>query len=167
MTARSDWLNAGRVGRPHGLDGSFYVTRPRSALLELGRTVVVGETQAEIVRRAGTDESPILRLDVAGTREAVLALRGKDLTVARAEAPALGEDEWYAEDLAGCAVVDSAGGAEVGVVRDLMALPSCEALVVERDGPDLLVPLVSDCVRSVDIAARRIDIDLAFLGEDA
>ena len=85
--------------------------------------------------------------------------------MARAEAPALGKDEWYAEDLAGCLVVDRKAKQDVGIVRDLMALPSCEALVVDRDGGELLVPLVSDCVRSVDIKKRRIDVDLEFLGE--
>ncbi len=56
----------------------------------------------------------------------------------------------------------------VGRVRDLMALPSCEALAVERDGgPELLVPLVRDCVRPWTSRAARIDIDLAFLGETA
>jgi 16S rRNA processing protein RimM len=34
-------------------------------------------------------------------------------------------------------------------------------------GPELLVPLVSDAVRSVDIERREIDIDMHFLGEDA
>ena len=34
-----------------------------------------------------------------------------------------------------------------------------------RTAPELLVPLVRDAVRSVDVAARRIDVDLAFLGE--
>ena len=39
-------------------------------------------------------------------------------------------------------------------------------LEVEREGGgELLVPLVRDAVRSVDVAARRIDVDLAFLGE--
>ena len=32
-------------------------------------------------------------------------------------------------------------------------------------GPDLLVPMVHDAIRSVDVAARRIDVDLAFLGD--
>ena len=35
-------LQAGRVGRPHGLDGSFYVTRARARLLALGSTVTAG-----------------------------------------------------------------------------------------------------------------------------
>ena len=169
MTERSQWLTAGRVGRPHGLDGSFHVTRPRSALLVDGGSLRVGDAETEIVRRAGTDERPILRLAVAGSREAILALRGQDLTVARSEAPELGEDEWYAEDLKGCAVADAAAGRDVGVVRDMLALPSCEALVVDRteDGAELLIPLVRDCVRSVDVRAGKIDIDLAFLGDTA
>jgi 16S rRNA processing protein RimM len=164
---RSEWLVAGRVGRPHGLDGSFHVTRPRGALLVQGRAIRVGANAAQIVRRAGTDERPIVRLDIAATRDEALVLRGEDISVARADAPKLDADEWYAEDLVGCQVVDSERRSQVGVVRDLLALPSCEALVIDREGPELLVPLVKDCVREVDIDARRIDIDVAFLGEDA
>jgi 16S rRNA processing protein RimM len=48
----------------------------------------------------------------------------------------------------------------------MVALPSCEALeVVRPGGGDLLVPMVRDAIRSVDVAARRIDVDLSFLGE--
>jgi 16S rRNA processing protein RimM len=158
------WLAAGRVGRPHGLDGSFHVTRPRGALLALGAVVRVGDAEAEIVRRAGTEERPILRLAGHEDRAAAEALRGSDLLVDRGAAPALGEDEWYAEDLEGCRVVD--GSVEVGRVRRLLALPSCEALEVERDGRgDLIVPLVRDAVRSVDVADGVVDVDLAFLDE--
>ena len=55
----------------------------------------------------------------------------------------------------------------MGEVRRLVPLPSCEALAVARaDGAgELLVPMVRDAIRSVDVAARRIDVDLAFLGE--
>jgi 16S rRNA processing protein RimM len=158
------WLAAGRVGRPHGLDGSFHVTRPRGALLPLGAKVRVGDREAEIVRRAGTDERPILRLAGHEDRAAAEALRGSDLLVHRDAAPALADDEWYAEDLEGCRVVD--GLVDVGRVRRLVALPSCEVLEVERDGEeDLLVPLVRDAVRSVDVAEGVVDVDLAFLDE--
>jgi ribosomal 30S subunit maturation factor RimM len=50
-------------------------------------------------------------------------------------------------------------------VRGLVALPSCEALAVDRvdrEG-DLLVPLVRDAVLDVDVEARRIEISLAFV----
>ena len=164
VRSRVEWLAAGRVGRPHGLDGSFHVTRPRGALLALGATVRVGEAEAEIVRRAGTDDRPILRLRGHESREAAEALRGTDLFVHRDEAPPLEEDEWYAEDLEGCRVVD--GDDFVGYVRRLVALPSCEALDVGRvDDGELLVPLIRDAVRSIDIDAGVVDVDLDFLGE--
>jgi 16S rRNA processing protein RimM len=153
---------AGRVGRPHGLDGSFYVTRPRAELLPAGATVTIAGDRREIVRRSGTDQRPILRLDGCETREAAEALRGQALLVPRAQAPALGEDEWWPEELVGCRVTD--GDRTVGVVTGVRALPSCEALEVAREGGgELLVPLVRDAVRSVDVEGREIDVDMAFL----
>ena len=53
-------------------------------------------------------------------------------------------------------------------MRRLLALPSCECLEVERagGGPDLLVPLVRDAIRSVDVErARGSTSTSAFLGE--
>lgn len=165
MTERPGWLRAGRVGRPHGLDGSFHVTYPVAALLTVGAPVVIDDRELRIVRRAGTDQRLILRLDGFAERSAAESLRGKDMLVARAQAPDLGPDEWWADDLEGCAVHD--GPRAVGTVRRLLALPSCEVLEVEReDGRgELLVPLVADAVRDVDVVRREIDIDLRFLGE--
>lgn len=159
--ARSPRLLAGRVGRPHGLDGSFHVTRPRGGLLRAGVTVHAAGADYEITRAAGTDDRPIIRLQGVTDREAAESLRGTDLFVPRDDAPALGEDEYWAEDLEGCAVVD--GARVLGRVTRLVALPSCEAL--EVDGLDVLVPLVRDAVRSVDVDAGRIEIDTSFLGD--
>jgi 16S rRNA processing protein RimM len=116
-----------------------------------------------IVRRAGTAEKPILRLEGSTSREDAVALRGVELTVPRDDSM-LSDDEFWASDLAGCAVVD--GDRDVGFVRRMSALPSVEVLEVDRpDGSELLVPLVRDCIRSIDLQARRIDVDLGFLGE--
>lgn len=157
-------IGAGRVGRPHGLDGSFYVTRPRARLLELGKAVTVAGESRTIVRRAGTEQRPILQLEGVTGRDAALALRGLELSVSVQQAPALGEGEYWAHELEGC-TVRSTRGAEVGVVARLLELPSCEALEVQpaAGGPALLVPMVRDAVRSVDVAARRIEVDLEFL----
>lgn len=160
MDARA-LLLAGRVGRPHGLDGSFHVTRPRGGLLRVGATVYVDGTAFDIVRAAGTDDRPILRLDGVDGRAAAEAMRGTDLFVSRDAAPDLEDDEYWAEDLEGCLVTD--GPRELGRVTRLIALPSCEALEVE--GVDVLIPLVHDAIREVDLGAGRIDIDAAFLGD--
>lgn len=156
-------LVAGVVARAHGLDGSFHVAGARPALLTLGAIVAVGGTRREIVRRAGTDERPIVRLADVETRDAAEALRGEQLRAPRSAAAPLGDGEFWAEDIEGCTVRD--GAAEVGVVRRLLGYPSCELLEVSRSAAsDLLVPLVRDAVRSIDLEHRVIDVDLAFLG---
>ncbi|MDQ3723225.1 MAG: ribosome maturation factor RimM [Actinomycetota bacterium] len=152
-------LNAGRVGRPHGLDGSFHVTRPRGVLLKLGGAVRIGADVHEIVRRAGTEERPILRLFGVHDRAGAEALREADLLVERAAAPPLPAGEYWPEDLEGCTVM-TPEGRELGVVQTMRALPSCEVLEVG----DLLVPMVGDAVVSIDLDERRIVVHPEFLG---
>jgi 16S rRNA processing protein RimM len=157
-------LPAGRVGRAHGLDGSFYVTGAQPALLTLGKKVTLAGRTLQIVRRAGVDARPIVRLEGLEDRAAAEALRGMTLTVQRDDVPALAEGEWWAHELEGCLVCD--GERTVGTVERLIGLPSCEALQVRREnGGELLVPMVGDAIRHLDVARRRIDVDLKFLGE--
>ena len=116
--------------------------------------MIVAGRPYEIERLAGTPERPIVRLSGCSSRTDVEALGGADLLV-----PAVLEDgEYWASDLVGCTVVD--GSREVGVVTRMVALPSCEALEVG----DLLIPMVRDAIRSIDVDARRIDVDMEFLG---
>jgi 16S rRNA processing protein RimM len=157
MPPLTSTLTAGYVGRPHGLDGSFHVVRADPALLAGREQLLLGDRRVALTRRAGTPEKPILRVEGCGSREQAEALRGTELRVTLAEAPALEEGEFWARDLQGCLVVD--GDAEVGVVERMIALPSCEALEVG----DRLIPLVRDAIRSIDVEARRIDVDLGFV----
>jgi 16S rRNA processing protein RimM len=167
-------LQAGRVGRAHGLDGSFYVTSPRPLLLTLGTSVNVAGRSAKIVRRAGTAQRPIVRLDGVEDREGADALRGEALTVDRLEAPALGEGEWWGHELEGCTVVD--GEHLIGTVSRMIELPSCEALEVRRKTigsqstgshppAALIVPMVKDAIRRMAVSERRIEVNMSFLGE--
>ncbi len=155
--------HAGRVGRAHGLDGSFYVTRAVARLLKAGAMVSVAGVEAAIVRRAGTEQRPIVRLEGIDTRAGAEALRGTDITVAREQVRPLAEGEWWAHELEGCDVV--AGTTVLGAVRRLLELPSCEVLEVARgEGQkDLLVPLVKDAVVRVEVERRRIEVNLEFL----
>lgn len=105
----------------------------------------------------GTPQKPVVRVEGVTSIAQAEALRGTPLTVDRGEI-ALEEGEWWAEDLVGLAVVD--GERSVGVVERVRALPSCEVLVVG----ELLIPLIDDAVRSVDIEAGVVDVDLEFLG---
>jgi 16S rRNA processing protein RimM len=140
-------VTAGRVGKPHGRDGSFYVERPRHELPEGAEVSLAGHAH-RIVRRAGTDERPLIRLadldDPGGVRGELLLVDDQ-----------LGEGEWLASDLVGLSVPG------MGKVAQVIDAPSCSVLELE-DGT--LIPLVSDAVRSVDLEAGEIEVDRDFLG---
>jgi 16S rRNA processing protein RimM len=142
------------VGRTHGVDGSFWVERPQHPL-EVGTHVIVGGRELEVVERGGSAERPLLRVGGVGDRDAAAELRGEPILVALDDAP-LGEGEWLVDDLVGCSVVG------IGEVRRVLAGPSCDVLEVGAEA--VLVPLVSDAVRHVDLETRTIEIDRHFLG---
>lgn len=146
-------VTAGRVGRPHGLDGSFAVLEADHDLAQGTELTVAGATHT-VARRAGTDARPLVRLSGVDDREAAAALRGEPLLVSETQAP-LGEGEWLAADLIGCEIEG------LGAVTRVIPGPSCD--VLELDG-GALVPLIGDAVRSVDVEARRIEVDRRFLG---
>jgi 16S rRNA processing protein RimM len=141
-------VTAGRVGKPHGLDGSFYVELPRHALPE-GCTVFLQSQARTVERRAGTDDRPLVRL--AGVSDP-RSLRGEILLVE----DELEEGEWLASDLIGCRVPELEG-----VVARILDEPSCSVLELE-DGT--LIPLISDAVERVDLETREIHVNRDFLG---
>jgi 16S rRNA processing protein RimM len=147
---------AGRVGRAHGLDGSFYVVAADPELLSLGAEVAVGGRPATVVRRGGTDARPIVRLSDVDDRTGAEALRGQELVAAVEEGPGGAAGEWDASELVGCEVPG------LGSVRRVVSAPSCDLL--EVGDAAVLVPFISDAVRRVDPAAGVIEVDLRFLG---
>jgi 16S rRNA processing protein RimM len=162
-----DRVCIGIVGRPHGIDGAFMVVEPteRLELLAPGRMVSVAGRELAVERRKGTPQHPLLKLAGPRGRADAEELRGEPITVPRAALGPLAEDEFLVDDLGGCDAYD--GARRIGVVRDVLLLPSADLLEVERDGAEpLLVPLVRDAVRSVDLEARRVDIDATFVDAD-
>jgi 16S rRNA processing protein RimM len=143
-------VTAGRVGKAHGRDGSFYVEGADHPLIE-GTEVVLASRAHRVARRAGGDDRPLIQLSGLGDRDAVAPLRGELLLVEEE----LGEGEWLAADLVGCEVP------HLGRVRTVLGGPSCDVLELE-DGT--LVPLVSDAIVNIDPGARRIEVRLEFLG---
>jgi 16S rRNA processing protein RimM len=138
-------VTAGRVGKPHGRDGSFHVEGAAHALAP-GTTLFLRDRPYTVERRAGTDERPLVRLSNITDPS---SLRGELLLVDEQ----LGNEEWLASDLLHCSVPGH--GRVVRVVDG----PSCSVLELS-DG--LLVPFVSDAIRSV--LPGEIVVNEDFLG---
>jgi 16S rRNA processing protein RimM len=143
----TDRVVIGRVGKPHGLDGSFVVEHASddARWFAVGSPLIVGDATAEVVATKVSGGRRVIRLDCP-------APRGTALEVERAALPATDDGEFYVFELIGLEVVEETGRSLGKVVS---VAPGVANDALELEGGSML-PLVEDCVRDVDLAARRI-----------
>ena len=146
----------GRVGRPHGVDGAFVVEHAseEEGRFEVGAELIVDGAPArvEVTRQVGGRRLAI-KLDRP-------VQRGAELSVRRDALPDLPDDSFYVADLIGIDVFDE-NDARVGAVRDVLPGPANDVLELDTG---LLLPLVEDCIREIDVAGRRILLNPGFTG---
>lgn len=158
MPSDPDLVPVGRVGRPHGIDGSFFVEGPsdRTERFARGATLYVGGEPAEVVgSKRGSGNRPVIKLDRH-------VERGTTLAVPREALPPLGEDEYYSFQLVGLAVEEE-GGRMLGRVREVLDYPANDVLELDTGA---LLPLVEACVRQVDLGGGRIIVSVGFADPD-
>jgi 16S rRNA processing protein RimM len=149
----SERVRIGRVGKPHGLDGSFAVEQASEepSRFEVGAKLLVNGEEAKVVQSKRSRGRPVIRLD----REVE---RGAELEIPRLALEPLGEGEFYAFELVGLEVMDE-DGAALGRVAEVQ--PGVANDVLELDSGGAL-PLVDACVLQVDLKARRILVARGF-----
>lgn len=146
----------GTVGKPHGLAGDVYLwLDPDLADVVVdGLRCRVGGRDVELTSVRRHRGRPLVRFAGVDGRDAVDALRGQTLEVARDQLE-VADDVVWADELLHRAVVD-ADGARVGTVAGLLDGAAHDFLVVRRtdggelDGGELLVPVVDDIVDLAD-----------------
>jgi 16S rRNA processing protein RimM len=149
----SELVRVGRVGKPHGLDGSFFVEHGSEdeQRFAVGATLHVDGEPAKVVGSKRSRGRPVIRLD----REAA---RGAELSVPKSELPPPEEGSYYEFQLVGLEAEEE-GGRALGRVTAVQ--PGLANDVLELDS-GLLLPLVEACVRQVDLAGGRILIAAGF-----
>jgi 16S rRNA processing protein RimM len=154
LPSAPDLVPVGLVGRPHGLDGSFFVEGPseRAGAFATGATLYVdGEPAKVVASKRGSHRRPVIRLDRRVERGATLA-------VLREALPPLEEGAYYTFQLVGLAVEEE-GGRVVGRVRDVLDYPANDVLELDSG---VFLPLVEACIRQVDLEGGRIVIAAGF-----
>ena len=151
-------MTVGRVGRPHGVDGSFFVEGASDApeRFARGAVLLVDGAPAEItVSKRGAGGRPVIKLDRSVPRGATLAVR-------RDELPEPGEDTYYVFQLVGLRVEEE-GGRALGTVTDVDNGPANDTLELDSG---LLLPLVESCVLEVDLEGGRILVARGYADAD-
>jgi 16S rRNA processing protein RimM len=147
------WVGVGRVGRRHGLDGSFVVENASDdpARFAGGARLYVEREPATVEESKRAGGRLVVRLDREVSRGARLELPADEL-------PEPEEGAWYAFQLVGLEVEEE-GGRPLGKV--VAVEPGIANDVIELSNGDAL-PAVSECIRSVDLAEGRMVVAQGF-----
>ena len=149
----ADLVRIGRVGRPHGLDGSFFVEDASDdpARYAVGAHLYVRGNPVQVVSSKSVGGRSVIRLELP-------VHRGEELRVPRSELPDPGEGAYYAFQLVGLEVVEE-GGAVLGRVKEVEPGIANDVLALDSG---LALPMHEACVHDIDLSAGRITVAPGF-----
>jgi 16S rRNA processing protein RimM len=158
-------LRIGVIAGPHGLKGAVRLRpdNPDSTALMPGMRIMIegpaGREEHRIITIAPLGHGT-LRLTLADINDAdaSAALKGRIVMIDTADLPAAQPGEFYYFQALGCAVV-TLDGRTLGTVGEIFHTGANDVMVVRDGTREILVPVIADVVRSVDLEARRVTID--------
>ncbi|HVN63000.1 MAG TPA: ribosome maturation factor RimM [Candidatus Binataceae bacterium] len=158
-------LRLGRIVGAHGLKGALRIRldNPASGALEhLARLYIEQDGTVREFRPTGASRlSPTtMRVTMEGVADATAAeaLKGAIAMAAREDLPPCEPGEFFCEEAIGCKV-GLADGTVVGAIEDTFSNGAHEIWVVKSNGREILIPVIDNIVKTVDLSARRMTIE--------
>jgi len=102
----------------------------------------------------------VLKFSGIDSIDAAERFRGGELCVALEERGQLPEGEYFQSDLIGCEVIEGGSLRVLGTVGGWQQFGGSPLLEVRVDGRDVLIPFVPEICREVDVAGKKIVVDL-------
>ena len=152
-------LIVGTVLKPQGIRGEIKVkpfTDSADTFREFKRVFLDGEEYKVLSVRTG-DGFVYLGLRGVPDRNAAELLRGKEVTIPRAEAPVLPEGSYYIADLLGSDIVTEEGEV-LGTLTDITH-PGSEVYTMSKEGREILFPTAKGVVTHVDVENKKITVN--------
>lgn len=161
-----DFFQIGIVTSPHGLKGEVKVfpttddvkrfKRLREVIVDTGKESVTLEVESARFFK----QFVILKLRGIDAIETAEKYRKASLLVSRQNAVRLKRDEYFIADLMGLRVLDEEDR-EIGVLREVMETGANDVYVIDlKDGRELLLPAIRQCVLAVDVEAGFVRIHI-------
>ncbi len=162
-----DLFRIGQITSAHGIRGDvkvFPVTSEPERFLDLDHVLLAREGEESdavvytVTKTSMFKNQVLVHFQGVEDRNAAEAMKGISLWVTREEAIPLEEDEYYFKDLLDCRVIDEEER-ECGTVVDILETGSNDVLVARTpEGKEILLPVIEECVLSIDPEAQEIRI---------
>jgi 16S rRNA processing protein RimM len=153
-----------KIGRPYGLNGAMHVFPYSSdaATLRRAKTVVIRGKLFDVKTIRAHGDAFVATLDGVTSPEQAQSFTNAEVFVSRDTFPPLPKGEFYWVDLIDLECTN--GARSFGNIVEVIDSPAHPVLRVRAhdaadDATDELIPFVDAIVRSVDLEAKRVDVD--------
>lgn len=163
---KTDMLRVGVITSPHGIIGEvnvFPTTDDPNRFKSLKKCYI--DTRKQLIPSKVESVkffkgTVILKFDSVPDRNMAETLRKCDILIDREDAVPLEEGEFFICDLIGLNVVTEEGE-QLGVLEDVLQTGANDVYSVKTcDGKELLIPVTDECVKDIDLEAKRIVVHL-------
>lgn len=102
----------------------------------------------------------VLKFTGVDSIDAAERFNGAELVVPLAERGKLADGEYFQSDLIGCELIDKLSGKPLGTVTGWQQGGGPPLMQVNVDGREVLIPFVPPICQEVDVAGKKITVDL-------
>jgi 16S rRNA processing protein RimM len=113
----------------------------------------------DIERLEITNKRIVVKFKGVNSIEAANLLNGYRVTIPKSERFELPEGQYYIDDLLTCQAF-TVEGELLGNLTDVWEMGPNEIYVVDYQGQELLIPVVDEFIKKIDIDAKRITVQL-------
>jgi 16S rRNA processing protein RimM len=154
-------LVVGRIGRAHGVLGEATIdvqTDDPDLRFKVGSKLTLDSGQ-ELTIKSSRWHNQILLLGFEGVndRNQIEALRDQ-LISSQVDLSALAPGEYHYQQLIGCQVYLQ-NNELVGQVSEVVKLPGQDLLSVDKNGSQVLIPMVKKIIISIDVLEKKIVVN--------
>ena len=162
---KDDCFELGHIIKPHGLQGELWI------MLDVDYPEDYEELESVFIEQSGnlipffiTDlhlkgERALVQFEDVDSYDDAAELTGSKLFLPLTILPPLPDDQYYFHELAGMRVEDSISG-NIGIAKEVASRLGQDLLIVEKDGKEILIPMVDSILTSVDKSAKIIHVSL-------
>lgn len=161
----NDYLQVGAITSTHGLNGEVKVfpttddpkrySRLKEVWLDTGREKLA----LKVERVKYFKQFVIVKFQGLDRIEDVEKYVKKNLYVTRENAVKLRKNEYFIADLIGLAVVDEQENV-LGTLTDVLATGANDVYIVTKDGKELLIPAIRQCILDVNLETGVMKVHL-------
>lgn len=150
-----------KVVSTHGVNGEikvFTYTNISNRFKDI-EYVYIDNIKIRLLNAKKSSKFDVLKLEGYDSIDKALTIIKKDIMISKSDRYELQDDEFYISDIIGFRC-QSTNGENLGILKDVLVYSCNDCLVINNNEKEILVPVVKEFIKNVDLENKTITIEL-------